>query len=266
MYLNSCIRKWSVFAGCIASVVIFSGCSEEEETEVTFSDTEYEYVNLVGSLIAEGNETEVNEWYNTTHIPIVWTYTDLQKAFRFQALETPADPLPQYWAAYYYTTAEAMNGMAPGLLAFDSAMAEMATHWPNNEITSTVICAYQKIKSFEKGNKDIATEYFNIVGAEFAAASEAAINSWYNDTHIPMLMEYDGLVKAIRFKKIGGPANADTMPSYLAIYYYSSQQAMNDNVTHTSFASAMADAQQKWGDNLQTKLLMPSKRLFVKTR
>jgi hypothetical protein len=267
MYFHSAVKSLLAGASVLVASAFYIGCNNPASDEaVTFADNENSYVNFVGSVIKAGQETAVNDWYNNTHIPILWGYAGLKKAIRYQTLAAPADTnLPSYWAVYYYATLDDMNGLGAGVKAFDSAMAEMGTHWPNKEIASTVVTKYQKIKGFEKKGVDVETQYINIVAAEFDAASDAEINTWYNDTHIPMLMKYDGMVKAVRLKKLGGPTPV-TLPTYLAIYYYSSLQKMTDNANEQSFKDAKADAANRWGDKLKVVQALRSARLFVKTR
>jgi antibiotic biosynthesis monooxygenase (ABM) superfamily enzyme len=58
-----------------------------------------------------------------------------------------------------------------------------------------------------------------VVRATITKEKEAAFNQWYNEEHVPQVLQYNGAVSARRYKKILG----DDKFQYMAIYEFASQ-------------------------------------------
>ena len=82
-----------------------------------------------------------------------------------------------------------------------------------------------------------------IVATQTTPEMEDKYNQWYNDTHIPMLLNYDGLKKASRYKILGD--NKD-QSKYLAFYEFESEQAMFAMNSSPEFTAAMEEMQGSW--------------------
>ncbi|MFC2006117.1 DUF4286 family protein [Chloroflexota bacterium] len=57
----------------------------------------------------------------------------------------------------------------------------------------------------------------NIRGIDCNPEVEEKFNAWYNETHIPMLLNFKGLRSAARYRRIG---DDEQFPGYLAIYEF----------------------------------------------
>jgi hypothetical protein len=66
---------------------------------------------------------------------------------------------------------------------------------------------------------DTEYSFMTIVGSEFLASSDAAINTWYNGTHIPLLMQYPGLKKSVCYKNSAAGATPGVLRSANLVAY-----------------------------------------------
>ena len=196
-----------------------------------YSDTELSYMTMVGVTIAAAKDTQVNAWYDTTHIPLLMKYAGLKQAYRYKKF-SPADSLTPggagYWATYFNQTKTDIDGMNASP-EFTAAITEMISHWTAGECSTKVAVNYQKIKSWIKTDYTGALNYVTVVRAEFKAGKEAEINNWYNNTHIPLIMKYPGVKKAVRYQKMGASSdiNAAAMTTFMACYYYPTKAAQD---------------------------------------
>jgi hypothetical protein len=58
-----------------------------------------------------------------------------------------------------------------------------------------------------------------VVRATITKDDEAAFNKWYNDEHVPQLLQYNGAASARRYRKILG----DDRFQYMAVYEFASE-------------------------------------------
>jgi Raf kinase inhibitor-like YbhB/YbcL family protein len=187
-------------------------------------DSEYQYLTIVGGEILPANDTAVNKWYDSTHIPILMTYPGLKKSVRYKSAVDSVKP--GYLGMFYYPTKadfDGLNTSAP----FDSANKEMAAHWTNGEYKMVSAISYEKIQSWIKTDYTGDYAVAKIIGAEFTAGKDSAVNNWYNTTHIPLIMKYAGIKKAVRFKKLAGGLSTDSLPTYLTILYFPTKGALD---------------------------------------
>jgi hypothetical protein len=59
-----------------------------------------------------------------------------------------------------------------------------------------------------------------IVRASITKDKEAAFNTWYNEEHVPQVLQYNGAVSARRYKQILG----DDKLEYMAVYEFASEE------------------------------------------
>jgi hypothetical protein len=74
-----------------------------------------------------------------------------------------------------------------------------------------------------------------------------AFNEWYNRFHIPMALEYPGLLKAGRYELL---ADTPGRKSYLTIFEFKDRQAMASFPSSLAVAAAKVDMQRKWQGRL----------------
>jgi quinol monooxygenase YgiN len=59
-----------------------------------------------------------------------------------------------------------------------------------------------------------------VVRASIAKDKEAAFNTWYNEEHVPQVLQYNGAVSARRYKQILG----EDKHQYMAVYEFASEE------------------------------------------
>jgi antibiotic biosynthesis monooxygenase (ABM) superfamily enzyme len=59
-----------------------------------------------------------------------------------------------------------------------------------------------------------------VVRASIAKEREAAFNKWYNEEHVPQVLQFNGAVSARRYKQILG----DDKLEYMAVYEFASEE------------------------------------------
>ena len=84
-----------------------------------------------------------------------------------------------------------------------------------------------------------------IVATQTNPETEDKYNQWYNDIHIPMLLKYEGLKKASRYRVMG---DNKEQAKYLAFYEFKSEEAMSAMNSSPEFAAAMEEMQGSWPD------------------
>ena len=247
MPLRSVMKPFFVVLSVLAVTLVYIGCTESEE-EVTYADTEYPYMTIVGSDFI-GSKDAFNTWYNETHIPLLMQYPGLMEAVRFQNSAEGAKP--EFLAMYYYNTLEDLNGMGTSA-AMDTANKELAEHWQNDEYSLNLAVRYEKIKSWVKADYTGDLEVATLVGVEITAGMEDAVNDWYNNTHIPLIMKYPGIKKSIRYKKLEGGVNTDSLPTYIAVYYYPTAEDKASQNTSEEWQAVLADMEEQTVDDNMT--------------
>jgi hypothetical protein len=176
--------------------------------------------------------------------------------------------LPGYYATYHYPTLGALKGMQSSA-AFDTAIKNMDATWTADDYSLILAINYQKIMSLEKPGSATPT-IMQIVGAELDPANDAALNVWYDNTHLPLFMRYPGLVKVARFKRIAdttGDIKATALPTYLAVYYYPTQADADGLASSPARAAAFENQADTWKNNeLMLKCVLFAKYIFTKKR
>jgi antibiotic biosynthesis monooxygenase (ABM) superfamily enzyme len=92
------------------------------------------------------------------------------------------------------------------------------------------------------------------VGINCSAEDEDKFNVWYDDVHVPMLMQGDCVRKVSRFKlaeetyHVG--VSTQPCPTYLTIYEFDSQEKFEDWMKSPSRIEAGEDKTKTWGDKV----------------
>ena len=81
---------------------------------------------------------------------------------------------------------------------------------------------------------------FFIVATECVPEVEEKFNKWYDEVHIPMLLEMKGLKEVRRYKLVRG--NNDQYPKYMATYVFEDMEAYEEFEN----GPVLAAAKRKW--------------------
>ena len=91
-----------------------------------------------------------------------------------------------------------------------------------------------------------------MVGIECKAEDESKFNAWYDEVHVPMLLQGGFVQHASRFrladKSYHVGAVTQKCPTYLTIYEFVTQEKFDAWMTSPARVEAGADKVQTWGD------------------
>ncbi len=93
-----------------------------------------------------------------------------------------------------------------------------------------------------------------IVQMDMAEEKEDEFNEWYNNKHIPEIIQVKGFVSGKRYKAAKGS------PKYLAVYEFENADVIKDAMKDEGFAKAGKDFQdnyQKHASNLSFMTYIP---------
>ena len=83
----------------------------------------------------------------------------------------------------------------------------------------------------------------NIVASECSPDQEIKFNKWYNEVHIPMLLEVPGLLGVTRYKLAGKVAG---QAKYLAVYEFKDQASFEAFEQSPELGAARDEMSQTW--------------------
>jgi len=83
----------------------------------------------------------------------------------------------------------------------------------------------------------------NMVATECPSNQEAKFNKWYNEVHIPMLLKFDGMLGATRYKLLGG---SEGQAKYLALYEFKDRASLDAFQKSAELAAARDEMAQTW--------------------
>ncbi len=87
------------------------------------------------------------------------------------------------------------------------------------------------------------TRVINMVLVDCQPEIEQQYNRWYNEVHIPLIMQYSGIVETTRYQLLKGPEN---QARYLTIYEFKDQQAMDAFPLSPEFRVVDAELHSSW--------------------
>ena len=88
-----------------------------------------------------------------------------------------------------------------------------------------------------------AEPVINIVGLQCQPQVEEKFNRWYNEIHIPMLLEFKGIKEATRYKIVN---ETEGYPNYLTIYKFESQSAFEAYENSPELAAVREETSETW--------------------
>ena len=88
---------------------------------------------------------------------------------------------------------------------------------------------------------------FFIVATECAPEVEEKFNKWYDEVHIPMLLEMKGLKEVRRYKLVTGNGE---YPKYMATYKFENMSAYEEFENGPVLIAAREDIAETWKENM----------------
>jgi hypothetical protein len=142
-----------------------------------------------------------------------------------------------------YPSKAAIDSMATSTY-FKQALADMNSRWVNGEYTVGLSGNYEKIKSWVKLDFKGNLQAVSMLIESMPAAREAAINQWYNETHIPLIMKYSGVKKTVRYMRSTAAStdvNPSQLPKYITVYYYGTKEEQVNQESSVEWAAVQAN-------------------------
>ncbi len=88
-----------------------------------------------------------------------------------------------------------------------------------------------------------SAQAMNMVMVDCRPEVEATYNEWYDKVHIPMLLKYEGMVRATRYRLLSGPAG---QARYLTVYEFRDREAMDAFPKTPECQAATAEMRATW--------------------
>ena len=90
-----------------------------------------------------------------------------------------------------------------------------------------------------------------IVATECAPEVEEKFNKWYDEVHIPMLLEMKGLKEVRRYKLVTGNGEyPGEYPKYMATYKFENLSAYEEFETGSVLNAAREEIAETWKENM----------------
>jgi len=83
----------------------------------------------------------------------------------------------------------------------------------------------------------------HMVAARCQPEVEGKFNKWYNETHVPMLLKFDGLKGVTRYKIL---KSTEAYPEYLVIYEFDSREAFEAYESSPELTAALEEMRDTW--------------------
>jgi hypothetical protein len=201
-------------------------------------------------MLAE-NADAVSAWYNATYIPKFMQYSGLKATYNYK---NQASNSSDYFTFFMYPSKVSIDSLGTSTY-FTQAITEMNTHWQNGEFTIYLSGNYDKIKSWVKEDYRGSLEAVTMVVVAMPVANEAAINKWYNETHIPLIMKYPGVKKVVRYWRTSAArtdANPSALPKFITMYYYGTKDEQTNQESSTEWAAVVNNMNTETIDDQMT--------------
>ena len=82
-----------------------------------------------------------------------------------------------------------------------------------------------------------------VVRATITKEREAAFNKWYNEEHVPQVLQYNGAVSARRYRRLTG----DEKWEYMAVYEFASEEVLRRFLDSDALTALRAEYDQHFG-------------------
>jgi len=89
------------------------------------------------------------------------------------------------------------------------------------------------------------TTVMNMVMVDCRTEVDEKYNEWYNKVHIPKCLEYDGMLRATRYRLLKGPLGH---ARYLTLYEFKDQNAMDAFPNSPECKAATQEMRETWRD------------------
>jgi len=167
----------------------------------------------------------------------------LQRLTRYKLAPVIEGEYPSYLAIYEFKDRQGFEAWmsGPELLA---ASKDTQQTWAEGEFEAPWLVLYEPLKTWQKTELGSEPVMF-VVGTQCHPDDDEKFNNWYNETHIPMLLESEHLAGATRYKL--SPVTEGEYPAYLALYEYKDLPAF-EKWYSTEILAAREETKATWAE------------------
>jgi hypothetical protein len=228
--------------------LILSACGEEDDGGgQSFNRTPQpndNFIAIEASLVDATADPMAPTWFSGTYLPQLATAPGVVQTRHYTNLGGPP-PFPYpggptELSFFHFADAASRNGFST------SAPAMMA---PTSAAVTQLSRAYYNLTvSADNGNAAGNLPNLTVIGLVIDPTVEAQVIDWEDNTHVPMLMGYQGVGKIVRYTKIAGGTNDAELPKFLEFFYYYSQADSDAWSEAPEFIAAEEDRAATWTD------------------
>lgn len=188
---------------------------------------------------AKDIEDEFNTWYDTEHVPARTRLDGFSGAQRYRAV-SPASG--EYLAVYELDS----------LATLSSAAYDSLRQSPSEQTQRMLanVAGFTRYACEEQGSvgESAPDSYLYVVAFAVPADRAQAYDKWYEDEHIPMLMEADGWQRIRRFVVAEGVGEAWT---HLTLHYLKDPSVLDSDARARARVAPLRNAlsQEPWFGN-----------------
>jgi hypothetical protein len=164
-------------------------------------------------------EVEFNDWYDQEHIPLRMGAPGFVSAQRYKSVENPLN----YLAVYEMEGVSALS--TPGYQEIKNNPSALTKRMLNGVSGfSRYICQETGVRrTRHEGPDPLNAPFLYTVAFEVPADAEAEFNDWYEQDHLPILLECRDWLLVRRFRVIDGQPHKWT---HLAFHYLATRGAL----------------------------------------
>ena len=161
--------------------------------------------------VQTAHKTAFNDWYNQVHVPEIMACPGFVRSVRYE--EVDADG--RYMAMYELTGLEALESDEFGHARGGKEMQPVVLG-----STNAVWRHLYTAPPGSGGGSGATPALLRFTRSAVAPEREAQFNQWYNEVHLPELLECPGWLSASRYEAVRGT------PKYMAIYELAGASAL----------------------------------------
>ncbi len=204
------------------------------------------YFHMVGINCAPELDEKFNKWYNETHVPMLMKFKGMKEAARYR-ITKETDEYPKYLATYLFDS-KSVYETYKNSPEYAAGQAQIKEFWKDPKLDVLWRVQYEVLKVWQPSDRKprAATKSVMLIrSTNCHPDDEEKLNKWYDRVHVPMLLRFEGMIDATRYKIVN---DIGEFPKYLATYTFESLPAFEAYEKSPELAAAKAELNESWKD------------------